>query len=219
MLKKICLIFFIVCILVGSFVGVANIVQITKSSKYITEIDNLPNDADAILVLGAYVKPDGRVSDMLKDRLDCSLNIYNAKKSKRFLLSGDHGKKDYDEVNNMRKYLQDNGISREAIFMDHAGFSTYESVYRARDIFQAKKIIIVSQEYHLYRAIYAARKLGLDAYGVKADRVIFSNYFKLREVAARVKDFVYVNFLKPDPTYLGDTIPISGDGRLTDDGM
>jgi vancomycin permeability regulator SanA len=102
--------------------------------------------------------------------------------------------------------------------MDHAGFSTYESLYRTRDIFKAKKILIVTQKYHMYRAIYIADKLGLDAYGVSSDPRIYAgqSYREIREILARSKDFFNV-IVKPKPTYLGKTIPISGNGDLTND--
>ena len=100
--------------------------------------------------------------------------------------------------------------------MDHAGFSTYESMYRARDVFKVEKVLIVTQTYHIYRAVYDARKLGLDAYGYKAERLEYPLINNLREAAARVKDFVWCIF-KPEPTYLGEAIPISASGSLTDD--
>lgn len=187
-------------------------------ANYIVNTEDVPQ-ANAILVLGAYVHPTGRPSDMLMDRLNTALEVYDQKPTK-FLVSGDHGRTTYDEVNSMKSYLMTKkSIPDEDIFMDHAGFSTYESLYRAKEIFQIKKLIIVTQEYHLYRALYIARALGLEAYGVSADK---HNYvgierYKLREIAARDKDYLYVNFLKPKPTYLGDVIPITGDGRLTND--
>ena len=103
--------------------------------------------------------------------------------------------------------------------MDHAGFSTYESIYRAKDIFEAKKVVIVTQEYHLYRALYIANQLGLEAYGVGADprQYVGATYRELREILARDKDFIKCIF-KPEPTYLGDTIPVSGNGDITNDG-
>jgi len=133
-------------------------------------------------------------------------------------MSGDHGKEDYDEVNVMKNFAMQNGISSEDIFMDHAGFSTYESIYRAKEVFDVKKIVIVTQEYHLYRALYIANKLGLEAYGVSSDQRKHTGavYRELREVLARNKDFVKSIF-KPKPTYLGEKIPISGDGNLTND--
>jgi vancomycin permeability regulator SanA len=102
--------------------------------------------------------------------------------------------------------------------MDHAGFSTYECMYRAKEIFAAKKIVIVTQKYHLYRALYIAEQMGIEAYGVSADYRGYLNQEArdLREVLARVKDFAMCIF-KPEPTYLGETIPVWGDGELTHD--
>ena len=173
-------------------------------------------DADAILVLGARVWDNGSPSGVLEDRLDTGISAYQAGVSDRLLMSGDHGQDDYDEVNAMKDYALEQGIPSENICMDHAGFSTYESVYRARDIFQVKTVLIVTQEYHLYRALYIARALGLDAYGVAADRSVYSGIvgFEAREILARVKDFFYT-LIQPLPTYLGDVIPITGDGNVT----
>ena len=117
----------------------------------------------------------------------------------------------------MKRYAIAQGVPSEVIFCDHAGFSTYESIYRARDIFGAGRIIIVSREYHLYRALYIARKLGLEAYGVSADLRSYRGqaYSDLREDLARFKDF-FTAQLQPLPTYLGEAIPLSGSGSLTD---
>lgn len=175
-------------------------------------------DADCILVLGAGVWDNGRPSQMLADRLNQGIELYQAGASDRLLMSGDHGRVGYDEVNVMKDYAIERGIPSGHIFMDHAGFSTYESMYRARDIFEAKKVIIVTQRYHMYRALYTARALGLDAYGVASDPWEYSGqrYRELREFVARMKDFCYT-IVKPKPTYLGDTIPVYGDGDVTND--
>jgi vancomycin permeability regulator SanA len=175
-------------------------------------------DADCILVLGAKVRKDGKLSAMLEDRVLQGISLYEAGVSDRLLMSGDHGQKDYDEVNSMKRYAVDKGVPQDNVFMDHAGFSTYESMYRARDVFEAEKIVIVSQEFHLYRALYVARALGLDAYGVAAQPRVYGNeaYNGLREFFARIKDFI-MTILTPLPTYLGEVIPISGSGSLTDD--
>jgi len=181
--------------------------------------DQIPiTDADCILVLGAGVWNGGRPSPMLEDRLVRAIELYNMGVSNRLLMSGDHGRKDYDEVNVMKRFAVDRGIPSSHVFMDHAGFSTYESIYRARDVFKVKKAIIVTQEYHLYRALYIAKKLGLEAYGVAADRREYYGQAsrELREVLARVKDF-FSTIIKPRPTYLGEPIPIDGDGDLTND--
>lgn len=175
-------------------------------------------DADCILVLGAGVRPGGIPSDMLRDRLDTGVALYEAGASDRLLMSGDHGQADYDEVNVMKDYAKEAGVASEVIFMDHAGFSTYESMYRAKEIFGAKKVVIVTQEYHLPRAIYDAKAFGMDAYGVVADQHIYKNMLwnNLRECLARNKDFFYC-IARPEPTYLGDPIPLSGNGDVTND--
>lgn len=172
---------------------------------------------DCILILGAGVWGD-RPTHMLEDRLTFGIDLYKRGASNRLLMSGDHGQKNYDEVNVMKDYAMKEGIPSSDIFMDHAGFSTYESLYRARDVFDAKKILIVTQEYHLYRALYVADKLGLEAYGVASNprEYVGQANRDVREVFARVKDFLYV-FVKPKPTYLGDSIPVSGNGDVTND--
>jgi vancomycin permeability regulator SanA len=176
------------------------------------------DEVDCILVLGAGVWSGNRPSPMLEDRLNQGIELYNEGVSKRLLMSGDHGRKEYDEVNVMKSFAIDNGIRSEDIFMDHAGFSTYDSMYRARDIFQADKIVIVTQGYHMYRALYVANRLGIEAYGVTADPREYSgqNYRELREMLARVKDSIFC-LLRLKPTYLGEAIPVSGNGDITND--
>ncbi|MEA4924488.1 MAG: ElyC/SanA/YdcF family protein [Syntrophomonadaceae bacterium] len=187
-------------------------------AKYIYPASDIP-EADAVLVLGAYVLPDGTLSDMLRDRVTVGYELYKQGKAPKILVSGDHGRKDYDEVNSMKGYLKAQGAAGQDIFMDHAGFSTYESIYRARDIFQVKKVIIVTQHYHLLRAVYIARQLGLEAYGVASDLhdygPIMTGY-ETRELVARNKDF-WMTVFKPQPTFLGEPIPVFGDGSATDD--
>lgn len=176
------------------------------------------SDMDCILVLGCLVHTDGDPSDMLEDRLKRGVALYDAGAAPKLLMSGDHGREGYDEVDAMKRYAVEAGIPSADVFMDHAGFSTYESVYRAKEIFRADKILIVTQEYHLYRALYIARAMGIEAYGVSADYRGYLNQEArdLREVLARVKDFAMCIF-KPEPTYLGETIPVWGDGELTHD--
>ncbi len=175
-------------------------------------------DVDCIIVLGCGVGSDGSLSGMLHDRLLTGLELYEAGASEKLLMSGDHGRVNYNEVGAMKQYAIDCGVPSEDVFMDHAGFSTYESMYRAKEIFEADKVVIVTQEYHLYRAIYIARKLGLEAYGVSSDLHEYAGqeYREVREVLARCKDFAYTLF-KPEPTYLGEVIPVNGDGNLTND--
>jgi vancomycin permeability regulator SanA len=157
---------------------------------------------------------------MLGDRLTTGWELYEKGKAPKIIVSGDHGQKDYDEVKAMKDFLLAKGVPPEDVFMDHAGFNTYNSLYRARDVFAAKKVVVVTQEYHLKRALFIARELGLDAFGVVADRHNYGEIMKvyeIREKLARIKDFFLAKIFKPLPKYLGDVIPVTGDGRLTDD--
>ena len=196
--------------------GISAYVCQSVESQILTPEEAAKLDTDAILVLGARVWDNGQPSGILKDRIITGVDLYRSGASERLLMSGDHGQDDYDEVNAMKDYAVELGIAPEVIFMDHAGFSTYESLYRARDIFQIKTVVIVSQQYHLYRALYVARALGLNAYSVPADLGDYAGMprFEAREILARMKDFFYAIF-QPLPTYLGDVIPITGDGSAT----
>ena len=167
---------------------------------------------------GAQGVRNNAPSPMLEDRLQKGIELYNKNISNKIIMSGDHGREEYDEVNIMKDFAIDKGVKSEDIFMDHAGFSTYESIYRAKEIFEAKKIIIVTQSYHLYRALYIANSLGIEAYGVSADLRTYTNQLsrEIREIVARDKDFIKCIY-KPKPTYLGDTIPVSGNGDITND--
>lgn len=218
-LKNVLLVIILASILaLVSILAINAYVKSAVKNKIITVADSYILNADCVLVLGAGVWGNGRPSPMLEDRLLQGIELFENGASDRLLMSGDHGRKEYDEVNVMKGFAMDRGVPSEHIFMDHAGFSTYESLYRARDIFEARKIIIVTQKYHLYRALYIAKKLGLEAYGVASDprQYVGQESRELREILARVKDFVSC-ILKPEPTYLGDSIPISGDGNLTND--
>lgn len=201
-----------------ALIAIINFHVLKFSDQYILSLEEVPK-SQAALVLGALVHRSGRVSHILADRLDVGVELYEADKVQKLLLSGDNGQKNYDEVNPMRKYASSKEVAVEDIFMDHAGFNTYQSLYRARDVFEAEKIIIVTQKYHLSRAVYIARKLGLDAYGVPSDKHYYPKMkiYKMRESLARCKDYVLVNFLKPKPTYLGEVIDLTGDGRKTND--
>lgn len=174
--------------------------------------------ADCALVLGCGVRPDGTPSNMLHDRLITGVKLYNDGKVKKLIMSGDHGRKNYDEVNVMKDFAVSLGVPSEDIFMDHAGFCTYDSVCRAKKIFTAESIIIVSQKYHLYRALYIADMLGISARGTAADLSTYpgQSVRSAREFLARVKDF-FTGILKPDPKYLGETIHVSGNGDITND--
>ena len=175
-------------------------------------------DVDCILVLGCQVWADGDPSHMLEDRLRRGVELYDAGAAPKLLMSGDHGRVEYNEVVAMKQYGLNAGIASSDIFMDHAGFSTYESMYRAKEIFGVSKVIIVTQGYHLYRAVYIAQSMGLDAYGVASDYRTYAGQWRrdIREILARVKDFG-TSIFQPYPTYLGEVIPISGNGDVTND--
>lgn len=198
-----------------------NMTVLVRSDKYII----LPQEAaqldsfDCILVLGAKVYDSGQLSGVLQDRTDTGLLLYQDDISPKILFSGDHGREEYDEVNALKAYALQNGVPNDDIFLDHAGFSTYESMVRARDVFDASRILIVTQQYHLSRSVYDARALGLDAYGIASDIRTYpgQRYFEFREFFARVKDFFYVSVLLPPPTYLGEKISLSGSGEQTHD--
>ncbi|CDA15737.1 putative uncharacterized protein [Clostridium sp. CAG:571] len=208
----------IIAILMIIVLGINLYVKASTNKQILGENDYTKlSDIDCIIILGAGVWGD-KPSPILEDRLLEGIKLYQNNVSDKIIMSGDHGRESYDEVNIMKNYAIEKGIPSENIFMDHAGFSTYESIYRARDIFKAKKIVIVTQKYHLYRALYAANCLGLEAYGLGADPRQYSGatFRELREILARDKDFIKCIF-KPKPTYLGDTIPVSGNGDVTND--
>ncbi len=218
--KKIIVILLCLCLLAtAAMLGINAYVKGTVDDRLLTaEQAAQLTDVDCILVLGCMVWGDGTPSDMLGDRLRRGVELYHAGAAPKLLMSGDHGRVEYNEVGSMKQYAVDAGVPSEDVFMDHAGFSTYESMYRAREIFQAEKIIIITQKYHLYRALYIAQHFGMEAYGVDADYQTYYGQTKreIREILARCKDFATAIF-KPKPTFLGDTIPVSGNGNLTND--
>lgn len=213
------LVVFFLAIGIPLFVTVINLyMKISTNNNIICSDNYVRLQADCILILGAGVWSD-KPSPMLSDRLMKGIDLYKSNVSDKIIVTGDHGKKEYDEVSVMKKFLVNRGIPSENIFMDHAGFSTYESIYRAKKIFKVNKIVIVTQKYHLYRSLYIAKKLGLDAYGVSSDiprEYAGQSYREFREILARNKDFLTCVF-KTKPTYLGDIIPITGDGNITND--
>ncbi|NLM07020.1 MAG: DUF218 domain-containing protein [Tissierellia bacterium] len=216
-LKIIYLLLFLIVMMILVFVINSYVKSSTKSQVFDEDRLSDIKDIDCMLILGAGVWGD-RPSPMLEDRLIKGIELYKGKVSRKILMSGDHRKKDYDEVNIMKAYAVERGIPSQDVFMDHAGISTYDSVYRAKEIFQAKKIIIVSQEYHLPRALYIARALGLNAYGISAKPNDYSGQVArdFREVLARNKDF-FLCLFKPKAKILGSPIPISGNGDTTND--
>ena len=171
-MKKRILKLLLVMVILGFLGAIAvagiNGIVVGTASNYILSQEEAAEltDVDCILVLGCLVKNDGVPSDMLHDRLRQSVELYRLGAAPKLLMSGDHGTVGYDEVDAMKAYAVNEGIRSEDVFMDHAGFSTYESMYRAKEVFGAKKIIIVTQEYHLYRAVYIARGVYCAAAGI-----------------------------------------------------
>lgn len=203
------LILFGVALLSAAYVLTVNRVIIKSTEDKILSSDEVDDEADCILILGAGIKKDGTPSDMLRDRLMRGIELYNNGAAPIILVSGDNSRTDYDEVGTMENFLIENGVPADVIVKDHAGFSTYESLYRAKQIFCAEKIIIVTQKYHLYRSLFVAEKLGLEAVGVDADLHTYrgQTYRELREILARNKDLIYTLYM-PLPKYLGEKIPI-----------
>ena len=205
---------------IGAVFGVNTYVQASVQDRILTEEQAAElEEIDCVLVLGCGLEADGSPSPMLHDRLQQGVALYQKEAAPKLLVSGDHGREEYDEVNAMKRFAEEQGVPSEDVFMDHAGFSTYESVYRARDIVQVRRMVIVTQEYHFSRALYIAKRLGIEAWGVPADPRTYSGQTArdLREILARDKDFLTC-ILKPKPTYLGKAIPVNGNGNLTNDG-
>ena len=205
------LVFLILILIINSYV-----IDITKRKiKTADEIEE--NNINCILILGAGVWGNSP-SHMLEDRLLEGVNLYNKGISSKIIVSGNHRDEQYNEVKVMKDFLIAKGIASKDIFMDHAGFSTYDSFYRAKYIFKVKKLVVVTQKYHLYRSLYIAKKLKLEAYGVKADRRRYRKeiYRQLREILARNKEF-FKCMLKPKSKVLGKQISIKGNGNITND--
>lgn len=179
-------------------VGIMNGIVVGSTENRILALDEaaMLENIDYILVLGAGVKPDGSPTDMLHDRVLTAVNLRAAGQGASLLMSGDNQRPDYDEVSAMVTLAGKLNADESAIETDHLGLSTYESIDRAAELYGAKRIVIVTQEYHLYRALYIAEQMGLDAYGVSADvRSYRGQTFRdVREVAARCKDFLLVQF-------------------------
>lgn len=190
-------------------------VSVQGASNLVTPIDELEH-APIAIVLGAKVKADGVPSDILRDRLLTAIDLYDRGLVDKLLLSGDDGQVEYDEVNAMRLFVLDHGVVPEDVFLDHAGFDTYDSMVRAREVFGVSSAIIVTQDFHLPRALYLARSEGIDVQGIAADRQTYVGIlrYRVREIPASVKAVLNVLF-DVAPTYLGEPIDSTGDGQVT----
>ena len=169
-----------------------------KTAPRITTIESLTASGehfDVIIVLGCAVRPDGTPSHMLEDRIKTSVSLYQADLADAILMSGDRSV-GYDEVGTMQHKAEEMGVPVEKILLDPAGYSTYESIVNLLKEYKGKRVLIVTQKYHLYRALYIAEKLGIEAYGVSADLRSYRKQLKydLREILARVKDVLWVQY-------------------------
>ncbi len=181
--------------------------------KYIYNVAiNVPH-ADVAIVPGASVFR-GEPSPVLEARANAAVELYLENKVDAILVTGDNGALNHDEVTPVRKYLTDAGIPAEDIFLDHAGFDTYSSMYRARDVFLVHSAIVVTQDFHMPRALFLARELGLDAYGYEPHGPGGSGFDYVREIPASVKA-LFDLALHRVPKYLGPTIPLDSDGSKT----
>lgn len=194
-----------------------NIYVVNNTKNEIVKEENVSNieGVDCILILGAEIWGD-KPSPMLEDRLKEGIVLYKQGTTKKIIMSGDHSREDYDEVKIMKEYAESEGVPSEDIFMDHAGFSSYDSVYRAKEIFGVQKMIIVTQKYHLYRSLYIAKKLGIEAYGIESNLRTYPGqvFREIREILARDKDY-FKCIMKPEASIMGEKISLDGSGDIT----
>ena len=179
-------------------VGIINATVLAAGEGRILSLEEaaVMEDVDAILVLGAGVKADGTPSDMLHDRVLTGAELVRAGSDAPLLMSGDNHHPDYDEVSAMVTLAVELGVAEDAIVTDRLGLSTYDSIKRTAELHGARRIVIVTQEYHLYRALYIAERMGIEAYGVSADVRTYRGQLMrdAREIAARCKDAILVLF-------------------------
>lgn len=203
--------------LAGLAVLVPNLVITQTTKDYIVESPEDAPHAQVAIVLGARIWVDGTPMDMLGDRLETGVRLYEQGKVDKLLLSGEHEGVPYNQVDTMLEYVLDRGVPPEDVFTDNAGLSTYDTMYRARDVFQVESALVVTQGFHLSRAVYTARHLGLDAVGVVADLQTYRDYAPnaAREILARVNAIIELHVTRPAPAESGKSLPITGDGRTS----
>jgi vancomycin permeability regulator SanA len=201
--------------LVGFVVAVNQVIVRSADDRRYVSVEAVP-EREVAIVFGAGLF-DGRPSPALADRLDGAIELYERGSVAHLLMSGDNSRPDYDEVSAMRDYAIERGVPAQAITRDYAGFDTYDTCYRARDIFGVDGAVLVTQDYHLARALYTCDQLGLDVVGLAVPDWQFRSgdlgyeyssrdqvAYTVREWLARSKAFVDTNVLHPEPTHLGD---------------
>ena len=170
-----------------------------------------------VIVPGAGLRPNGTPRDVLAARLDCAIEAWRSGKATRILVSGDHGRADYDEPNAMRRYLLARGIPDAVVFMDHAGFRTRDTMERAARVFEVESAIVCTQALHAPRSVYLALDAGIDAVGAVAQGDAWLGFGQhLREHIA-IDAAVLDAAVGTEPAVLGRRIPIAGDSRLSHD--
>ena len=212
----------VIAVILGVFLAVSGSILFIyvyisiKGNVRTFKLHDLPQGVDCIIVLGAQIIGNRTPSPMLQDRLDGAVELYRAGVSNRIIVSGDHREDNYNEPLVMYKHLLSQGIPDEAIFMDHFGLDTYDSIYRAIHVFQVKSAVIATQRFHLQRALYIGGKLGLNCVGYATNprSYLSAPYFIAREVGARLKAVYETNTDAP-PGRMSPPYPISGDGRGT----
>ncbi|MFC6860285.1 SanA/YdcF family protein [Zunongwangia atlantica] len=195
-LKK-SILYTVILIVLGILItlGLESFIAQDTSSRIYSNVNTIPTAKTAI-VLGASVHSDGQLSPILQDRVDSAIDLYKENKVEEILISGDHGSDSYNEVDAIANYLKNHGIPQDKLLLDHAGFDTYDSMYRAHNVFGIKDAIVVTQEFHLPRAIFIAKHLGLDYHGLQAKERAFKieNKIMKREKLANYKAVFEVIF-------------------------
>ncbi len=202
--------------LIVALMGFANaFVLLSEQGDSTGSVADVPR-AEVAIVPGALVKPSGKMSSMLADRVRQAAALWHAGKVKKVLVSGDHQSWSYDEPDTMRKALVLAGVPPRDVFEDHAGFDTWATMVRARGIFGVHDAVVVTQGFHMPRALFLAHAAGIDATGLTADLHQWGaegEKSEVREVLSRVKAIADVTF--DTPAMAGPQIPISGDGRVS----
>ncbi len=186
---------------------------IEEADEFIYEdLEHVPQST-VVIVPGARVYADGTPSAALEDRLRCALDLYARGRVQRVLVSGDHGQREYDEVNAMHTWLVDRGVLVDDVFLDHAGFRTFDTMVRAAQVFQVESAVVCTQRFHQHRSVYLGRRAGLELVGMVADRRQYARAHAdaRRETLARVKAGIDVRLPWAGPRYLGEPIPITGE--------
>lgn len=204
MFKKIALFFLCFFLVAGIFVFTINLKISSYQSSVFAKASDAPTSSVA-LVFGAGIRPNGKLTDALSDRVLTSIELYQQGKVKKILMSGDNSTKNYDEVTAMKKFAVEKGVKEEDVALDYAGFDTYDSCYRAHKIFDLNEgVILVTQKFHLPRALYICNRLGVKSIGVIADKRIYAiNAWQEREFLAKIKAGLEVEILKSKPKFLG----------------